>query len=335
MTSPNPWPGILAGARRPASDRTASPRETPQRTESAVKAYAPSSPRNVGTTRGRDGAKHTSSASDAQHPQAARPGGPARPADSKLHRAASPGRSSSKPFHVPQHVQLGAGRAEGASPPSSLVRHLPSAEDVIRTPGRHSSASRSSTSRPTSSGTGAKGKHQREHQHVATPPSAHLTHEGQVRSSAREAHHSVAWDQRHAAPRLRAAGLPHAKHPAQGKPQKDSPRILCGNNAADPRLISNGGDLHLGKPSACFRQGVGAGLHQHIDPEHLDGFVATFTAPYKKLVEQPLYYGDGPVPEGKIRATLSQSKQRGFGVGSVLLAKKILARSTQKPAHPQ
>ena len=84
-----------------------------------------------------------------------------------------------------------------------------------------------------------------------------------------------------------------------------------------------------------FRQGVGAGLHQHIDPEHLDGFVATFTAPYKKLVEQPLYYGDGPVPEGKIRATLSQSKQRGFGVGSVLLAKKILARSTQKPAHPQ
>ena len=116
-------------------------------------------------------------------------------------------------------------------------------------------------------------------------------------------------------------GLPHAKHPAQGKPQKDSPRILCGNNAANPRLI--------------IRQGVGAGLHQHIGPEHRDGFVATFTAPYKKLVEQPLYYGDGPVPEGKIRATLSQSKQRGFGVGSVLLAKKILARSTQKPAHPQ
>ena len=42
------------------------------------------------------------------------------------------------------------------------------------------------------------------------------------------------------------------------------------------------------------------------------------------LFDTALYYGDGPVPAGMIRATLSQCKHRGFGVGAVQRAKKIL-----------
>ena len=82
--------------------------------------------------------------------------------------------------------------------------------------------------------------------------------------------------------------------------------------------------MEIGRPSACFRRGFGAGYHQQIAPGHLEEFLADFTGPYKRLVEQPLYYGDGPVPAGMIRATLSQCKQRGFGVGAVQRAKKIL-----------
>ncbi len=41
----------------------------------------------------------------------------------------------------------------------------------------------------------------------------------------------------------------------------------CGNSIKDPRLIRNGGDLRIGKPSECFRRGVGGGIHQRIPPE--------------------------------------------------------------------
>ena len=82
--------------------------------------------------------------------------------------------------------------------------------------------------------------------------------------------------------------------------------------------------MELGSPSQCFKKGFGGGCYQQIDPAKLEEFLADFTAPYKKIVDQPLFYGDGPVPPGKIRATLSQSMQRGFGVGSMQLAKKIL-----------
>ena len=46
--------------------------------------------------------------------------------------------------------------------------------------------------------------------------------------------------------------------------------------------------------------------------------------PYEKLVEQPIYYKDGPVPHGMIRCTLPQALSRGFAVGSILRAKRIL-----------
>ena len=102
------------------------------------------------------------------------------------------------------------------------------------------------------------------------------------------------------------------------------PDIFCGNNILSPKLRQNGGDMEIGLPSQCFRKGFGAGFYQEIAPAHLEEFLADHTGPYKRYIEQPLYYGDGPVPAGKIRATLSQCRSRGFGVGAVQRAKKIL-----------
>ena len=101
-------------------------------------------------------------------------------------------------------------------------------------------------------------------------------------------------------------------------------KFWCGNNILDPKLARNGGDLRIGKPSECFRRGVGGGIYQKIEPGKEDEFVRTWTAPYEKRINQPLFYGDGPVPDGKIRATLGQSLSRGFAVGSIQKAKKIL-----------
>ena len=114
--------------------------------------------------------------------------------------------------------------------------------------------------------------------------------------------------------------LHHATAPQKGKKS----HIFCGNNILSPKLRQNGGDMEIGSPSACFRKGFGAGFHQEIDPAHLEDFLKDHIGPYKRYIEQPLYYGDGPVPAGKFRATLSQCRSRGFGVGSVQRAKKIL-----------
>ena len=65
-------------------------------------------------------------------------------------------------------------------------------------------------------------------------------------------------------------------------------------------------------------------LQNLLQAPHLEDFLADNSGPYKRYIEQPLYYGDGPVPAGEIRATLSQCRSRGFGVGSVQRAKKIL-----------
>ena len=95
----------------------------------------------------------------------------------------------------------------------------------------------------------------------------------------------------------------------------------------DRRLIRNGGDTHIGSPSRCFRKGVGGGLHQQVDNEA--EFVKQWIgSPYDKYIKQPMFYGDGEVPEGKIRATLGQCLSRGFAVGSIQLAKKIEKRRT-------
>ena len=82
--------------------------------------------------------------------------------------------------------------------------------------------------------------------------------------------------------------------------------------------------MEIGLPSQCFRKGFGAGFFQEIEPAHLEESLADNPGPYRRYIEQPLFYGDGTVPAGKIRATLSQCRSRGFGVGSVQRAKKIL-----------
>ena len=45
---------------------------------------------------------------------------------------------------------------------------------------------------------------------------------------------------------------------------------------------------------------------------------------YEKLVDQPIYYKNGPVPHGMFRCTLPQALARGFAVGSIQRAKKIM-----------
>ena len=64
-------------------------------------------------------------------------------------------------------------------------------------------------------------------------------------------------------------------------------------------------------------------MHAKIPPGGMDEFIAKWTAPYQKLYEQNLHYGDGPTPAGKIPATLSQCLARGFAVGSIQKAKKM------------
>ena len=97
-------------------------------------------------------------------------------------------------------------------------------------------------------------------------------------------------------------------------------RIYCGNNALAHELTS--GQAVVGKRYECFRKGVGGGLHAKIPPGGLEEFIKKWTAPYRKIVEQPLHYGDGPTPADKIPATLSQCLARGFAVGSIQKAKK-------------
>ena len=91
--------------------------------------------------------------------------------------------------------------------------------------------------------------------------------------------------------------------------------------------------MDVGKPSQCFRRGFGAGFHREVKSDEMDEFIADFAGPYEKLVNQPLFYGDGPVPAGKIRATLSQCMQRGYGVGSMQRAKEILKERGTRKEH--
>ena len=119
----------------------------------------------------------------------------------------------------------------------------------------------------------------------------------------------------------------HKSPPRKAKTKTST--ISCTNNALSPKLKQNGGTMELGTPSQCFRKGFGGGYYQKIDPAKLEDFLTDFSAPYRKIVHQPLFYGDGAVPPGMIRATLSQSTQRGFGVGGMQLATRILKERKQ------
>ena len=92
-------------------------------------------------------------------------------------------------------------------------------------------------------------------------------------------------------------------------------------------VVLTSGQAVVGKRSECFRKGVGGGLHAKIPPGGRDEFIQKWTASYRKIVEQPLHYVDGPPPAGKNPATLSQCLARGFAVGSIQKAKKEMRKA--------
>ena len=115
-------------------------------------------------------------------------------------------------------------------------------------------------------------------------------------------------------------GRPQDDHVVHAQKNGATQKIYCGNNALAHELTS--GQARIGKRSECFRKGVGGGLHAAIPEGGTEEFIKKWTAPYRKLIEQPLHYGDGPTPAGKFPATLSQCLARGFAVGSIQKAKK-------------
>ena len=134
-------------------------------------------------------------------------------------------------------------------------------------------------------------------------------------------HHDVG-DRQQPRPRARSRSSP-------ARPAK----VWCGNNKLDKKLKANGGHLEIGSPSACFRRGVGGGVHQDVPPGEEDAFIEKWIQPYAKLVEQPIWYKDStPPPPGMFACTLPQALARGFAVGSIQRAKKIL-KQRERASH--
>ncbi len=101
--------------------------------------------------------------------------------------------------------------------------------------------------------------------------------------------------------------------------------IYCGNNENDLVLKAHGGDREFGSHKYCLRKGYALGMNQHI-PD-IAKFLNKWSAPYKPHILQRLYYGDGEAPPGYQLATLGQSVQRGFALGSIARARKERARA--------
>ena len=122
---------------------------------------------------------------------------------------------------------------------------------------------------------------------------------------------------------------------AQSQPTRTAKAVWCGNNKLDKKLKANGGHLDIGSPQACFRRGVGSGIHQEILPGEEDAFIEKWIQPYAKLVDQSavIYYKDGPPPHGMISCTLPQALARGFAVGSIQRAKRLLKQRGHTTAH--
>ena len=117
------------------------------------------------------------------------------------------------------------------------------------------------------------------------------------------------------------------KNKSKDTSKKHNKKIYCGNNRLDPRLAS--GELRVGRPSECFKKGFGGGFHQHIPPQEELAFIKKNSIPYEKLIKQEkMWYKDSDPPEGYMRATLSQCRARGWGVGTLQLAKKLKEKHT-------
>ena len=81
----------------------------------------------------------------------------------------------------------------------------------------------------------------------------------------------------------------------------------------------------FGSPTECFRKGYGLGYNASID--NVASFLAEWGGRYKPYIQQQLYYGDGATPPGYQRATLSQSLSRGYALGRVAKAQKMMRAS--------
>ena len=114
--------------------------------------------------------------------------------------------------------------------------------------------------------------------------------------------------------------------------------VYCGNNAYSPMLKPNGGHDVFGTQSECARKGFARGFNQKV--ADVPRFVQRWSGKYSPHIPQKLWHSDDPVPAGYQRATLSQTMQRGYALGSITLAKKLKqesksARTTsKKPTLP-
>ena len=114
--------------------------------------------------------------------------------------------------------------------------------------------------------------------------------------------------------------------------------VYCGNNAYDPSLKTNGGRDVFGTHADCYRKGYARGYNQKVT--NIPRFVQKWAGRYKAHISQKLWHSDEPVPPGYQLATLSQTMQRGYALGSIALAKKLKqesksARTTsKKPTLP-
>ena len=104
--------------------------------------------------------------------------------------------------------------------------------------------------------------------------------------------------------------------------------VVCGNNAYAPSLKINGGHDVFGTHSECFRKGYARGFNQKV--ADVPRFVQTWSGKYKAYIAQKLWHSDDPVPAGYQRATLSQTMQRGFALGSIARAKKLVKKAQVK-----
>ena len=104
--------------------------------------------------------------------------------------------------------------------------------------------------------------------------------------------------------------------------------IYCGNNSFHHSLKANGGHDQFGTHKECFRKGYAIGYNA---PVHDVGrFIAQWGGPYRPHIVQKLFYDDGKVEPGYQRATLAQSLQRGFALGSVARAKELARKAPAK-----
>ena len=102
--------------------------------------------------------------------------------------------------------------------------------------------------------------------------------------------------------------------------------VYCGNNAYEPSLRVNGGRDVFGTHEECLRKGYARGYNQAI--KDIPHFVQKWAGRYRAHINQKLWHSDAqPLPPGYQLATLSQTMGKGYAMGSVAIAKKMVRKS--------